>query len=403
MASVARPAPQPGRADECRFIARFRPSRTCFPHDPAFGPSAPHRPHAACGSHVRRRSAAVGNAGHAGTLRQGCTAHAEDRLGHAWPAYSRSLSCRCGFRPCRRAFPGGLAQSSGGFVDCRGQWRGDRPGILLIVALFPAASATGIGRRGTCRWNACGGHRLYPCMAHEADTDLSHPDRHFRFRPLRRIPCSYSVMQTRFTDNPIVLAHQQDFTGPTGPRCRYCFPRFLPVSSVRCWWRRKLELLSLGDITARSLGAAIAPVRLAAGATGVTVAAICVSPDRACRLCRPAGAASGAVFMRPFPARRSCPFRCWSVRFFSGSPILLPARHCAGGTARRLRHCADRRPLSIYLIRRSMRTSAIRTDSFISIPVSIISIWHGALRGICRPVFSICASLRSVRNWPRKG
>ena len=138
----------------------FGRAGTCFPHDPAFGPSAPHRPHAACGSHVRRRSAAVGNAGHAEAL-SGKAAPLMQKI--VWdmrgPRILAACLCRCGFRPCRRAFSGSIAQSSGGFVDCRGQWRGDGRHSSHGGAVS-RSKRDGHRHGGTCRWNACGGRRL---------------------------------------------------------------------------------------------------------------------------------------------------------------------------------------------------------------------------------------------------
>ncbi|WP_193085865.1 iron ABC transporter permease [Halomonas sp. FME65] len=231
---------------------------------------------------------------------------------------------------------------------------GATAGILLMVALFPAASATGIGMAALAggmlaaatvyilAWRT----RLTPTFLILIGISVS---------ALCGAFVQILVMQTRFTDNPMVWLIGGLY-GANWSTVQILFPTLLAGFICAMLVATKLELLSLGDITARSLGAAIAPVRLAAGATGVTVAAICVSQT---------GPVGYVGLLAPHLARFLCGHSLRAV---------LPVSVLVGALLLGLADIAARlviapgelpagsvialigAPYLIYLIRRSMRT-----------------------------------------------
>ena len=186
-------------------------------------------------------------------------------------------------------------------------------------------------------------------MAHEADTDLSHPDRHFRFRPLRRIRADTGHADPLYRQSDGV-AHRRTLRADWST-VQILFPTLLAgficamlvATKTRTCFRSATSRRAALVLRSRPSGSP--PERRASRL-----------PPSAFR--RPGLSAMSACWRRiwrgfyaAIPCARSCPFRCWWACTSSRARrYCCPARHCAGGTARRLRHCADRRPLS-HLIR----------------------------------------------------
>ncbi len=148
-------------------------------------------------------------------------------------------------------------------------------GILAVVMLFPTASAGMVGIAAIAGGMAAAAivyalawrMKLTPTFLILIGISVS---------ALCGAVIEIIVMQTRYTNNPMVwLIGGLYGSNWLGVQILFCtlLAGFIGAMLVAA----RLELLSLGDISARSLGVAITPVRLITGAIGVAVTAICVS------------------------------------------------------------------------------------------------------------------------------
>lgn len=230
---------------------------------------------------------------------------------------------------------------------------GATAGILLIVFLFPAASPFAIAF-GALAGGIVAAASVYALAwrTHLTPTYLILIG--ISVSALCGAVVQILVMQTRFNSNPMIWLIGGLY-GANWNTVLVLAPTLVAGLACAMLVAARLELISLGDLTARSLGTAIAPVRLAAGVTGVAVAAVCVSQT---------GPVGYVGLLGPHLARFLCGH---SLR------LLLPASVLVGAILLGLSDIAARlviapaelpagsvialigAPYLIYLIRRSMR------------------------------------------------